>query len=53
MQSDGLSAVRLAIVAFALAFGLMAAAPAMAQTGDQPSGKIDWGLWIDADGCMN
>lgn len=53
MQSDGLSAVRLAIASFALAFGLMAAAPAMAQTGDQPSGKIDWGLWIDADGCMN
>ena len=53
MQSDGLSAVRLAIASFVLAFGLMAAAPAMAQTGDQPSGKIDWGLWIDADGCMN
>ena len=53
MRSDGLGAVRLAIVAFALVSGLMAALPMAAQTGDQPSGKIDWGLWIDADGCMH
>ena len=53
MRSYGFGAIRLAIVAIALAFGLMAALPAMAQTGDQPSGKIDWGLWIDADGCMH
>ena len=37
----------------ALLLGLMMAVPAMAQTGNQPSGKIDWGLWIDGDGCMH
>ena len=41
------------VMGLALVFGLMAALPAQAQTGDQPSGKIDWGLWIDGDGCMH
>jgi outer membrane protein OmpA-like peptidoglycan-associated protein len=41
------------LMAFALVFGLMAALPATAQTGDQPSGKVDWGLWVDGDGCMH
>ena len=41
------------VMGLALVCGLMAALPAQAQTGDQPSGKIDWGLWIDGDGCMH
>lgn len=40
-------------LALGLALGLMAAIPAMAQTAGQPSGKVDWGLWIDGDGCMH
>ena len=39
--------------ALTLVMGLMTAMPVMAQTADQPSGKIDWGLWIDGDGCMH
>lgn len=39
--------------ALTLVLGIFAAMPAAAQTGDQPSGKVDWGLWIDGDGCMH
>ena len=39
--------------ALTVVMGLMTAMPVMAQTADQPSGKIDWGLWIDGDGCMH
>jgi outer membrane protein OmpA-like peptidoglycan-associated protein len=41
------------LIALVMVFGLMSAQTAAAQTGDQPSGKIDWGLWIDGDGCMH
>ncbi len=44
---------RRGIVSLALVFGVLVASPAAAQTGDQPSGKIDWGLWVDGDGCMH
>lgn len=36
-----------------LALGLAAALPAAAQTDDPRTGKVDWGLWVDADGCMH
>lgn len=36
-----------------LAFGLMAALPAMAQTDDTRTGKVEWGIWVDGDGCMH
>ena len=53
MRYTSLWALQRCIVALALMFGLLAALPAAAQTGGQPSGKIDWGLWIDGDGCMH
>jgi outer membrane protein OmpA-like peptidoglycan-associated protein len=53
MRFVSLGALRRGVVALCLASGLLAALPAAAQTGDQPSGKIDWGLWIDGDGCMH
>lgn len=37
----------------AVLVGLMIAVPGFAQTEGQPTGKIDWGLWVDADGCMH
>ena len=42
-----------AALGLALVFGLMAAPPASAQTSEERTGKIDWGLWIDGDGCMH
>lgn len=53
MRFGSLVALRHGVIAVALVFGLMSALPAAAQTGDQPSGKIDWGLWVDGDGCMH
>jgi hypothetical protein len=47
------SALRAGLLGLALVLGFVAAEPAAAQTGDQPSGKIDWGLWVDDDGCMH
>jgi hypothetical protein len=47
------SALRAGLLGLALVLGLVAAVPAAAQTGDHPSGKIDWGLWVDDDGCMH
>lgn len=37
----------------ALAAGLMMASGAMAQTAPQIVGKIQWGVWVDDDGCMH
>ncbi len=42
-----------AVIGLAAVFGLVAALPTLAQTGSQPTGKVDWGIWIDGDGCMN
>lgn len=53
MRFGIIGALRRGAMALCLVFGLLAALPAAAQTGDQPSGKIDWGLWIDGDGCMH
>jgi outer membrane protein OmpA-like peptidoglycan-associated protein len=53
MRRHSRGALWQAIAALALVFGLFAALPAAAQTGDQPSGKSDLGLWVDGDGCMH
>lgn len=53
MRFSSLWALQRSIVALVLMFGLLSGLPAAAQTSDQPSGKIDWGLWIDGDGCMH
>ncbi len=54
---------RRCIMALGLACGALAALPALAQTADQQTtdqqttdqqtGKVDWGIWIDGDGCMH
>lgn len=46
-------ALRFRSLGMTVLLGIMLALPATAQTGGQPSGKVDWGLWIDADGCMH
>jgi outer membrane protein OmpA-like peptidoglycan-associated protein len=52
------SVVRMAIGAGALAAGLMAASISMAQqlaptVAPQVAGKINWGIWVDDDGCQH
>ena len=46
-------AVRMAIGGAALAAGLMMASGAMAQNAPEVAGKIEWGVWVDDDGCMH
>lgn len=46
-------AVQRGVFGLGLAFGLLAALPASAQTGNERAGKIDWGIWLDGDGCMH
>jgi len=46
-------AVRMAIGGAALAAGLMMASGAMAQNAPEIAGKIEWGVWVDDDGCMH
>lgn len=48
-----LKAIRQGCLGLGLLFCMMIAVPAAAQTNGQPSGKIDWGLWVDPDGCMH
>ena len=36
-----------------LALGFIVAVPAIAQTSEQRTGKVDWGIWVDGDGCMH
>ena len=46
-------AVRIAIGGAALAAGLMIASGVAAQTAPEIAGKIEWGVWVDDDGCMH
>ncbi len=46
-------AVRMMIGGAVLALGLVGASAAMAQNGPTVSGKIEWGVWVDDDGCMH
>lgn len=47
------NAVRMAVGGMALAAGLLMATGGMAQTKPQVAGKIEWGVWVDDDGCMH
>ncbi len=48
------SALRMVIGAGALSAGLFSATFAMAQSAPpQIAGRIDWGIWVDDDGCMH
>ncbi|MDT8856977.1 OmpA family protein [Paracoccaceae bacterium Fryx2] len=46
-------ALRMVAGGLALAVGLHGAPMAVAQNGPQVAGKIEWGLWVDDDGCMH
>lgn len=46
-------AVRMIFGGVALAAGLASATTAMAQSAPQVAGKVEWGVWIDNDGCMH
>ena len=37
----------------AFAAGLGGATMALAQNGPEVTGKIEWGVWVDDDGCMH
>jgi outer membrane protein OmpA-like peptidoglycan-associated protein len=41
------------LLGLGLLIGLLAALPAHAQTDDPRTGKVDWGIWVDGDGCMH
>ncbi|EEW26133.1 OmpA family protein [Rhodobacter ferrooxidans] len=45
--------VRTAIGALALTVGLAGATTVAAQTGPTVAGKIEWGMWVDDDGCQH
>jgi len=45
--------VQAVLPALALSFGLAAASPVIAQSKPVPVGKIEWGVWVDEDGCMH
>lgn len=46
-------ALRMALGGAALAIGLSGATATFAQGAPEVSGKIEWGVWIDDDGCMH
>ncbi len=45
--------LKMALGATAVTAGLFGATMAMAQQAPQIAGKIEWGIWIDDDGCMH
>ena len=45
--------LKLALGATALTAGLFGATMAMAQQAPQIAGKVEWGIWVDDDGCMH
>ena len=45
--------LKTALGATALVAGLFGASMAMAQQAPQVAGKIEWGIWVDDDGCMH
>ena len=46
-------ALRMILGGAALAVGLSGATTAMAQNAPEVTGQIEWGVWIDDDGCMH
>lgn len=46
-------AVRMILGGAALAVGMSGVTPAMAQGAPEVVGQIEWGVWIDDDGCMH
>lgn len=49
-----LSKIRLFVAAtLAMAVPFMMAGPAHAQNADEVTGYVQWGVWVDRDGCMH
>ncbi len=46
-------ALRMILGGAALCVGLSAATGAIAQNAPEVTGKIEWGVWVDDDGCMH
>ena len=46
-------AVRMMLGGLAFAAGLGGATAALAQNGPEVTGSIEWGVWVDDDGCMH
>lgn len=46
-------ALRVALAAVVLGADLSGASVATAQQAPQVAGKIEWGIWVDDDGCMH
>ncbi len=46
-------ALRMVAGSLAFAFALFGATVAMAQNAPEVTGKIEWGVWVDDDGCMH
>ena len=47
-------AVRMTVAgSVAIAFALAGATGALAQAKPEIAGKIEWGIWVDDDGCMH
>ena len=49
----GIRPFRAMISGLALATGLIAGQAAFAQNRPEIAGKIEWGIWVDDDGCMH
>ena len=47
------SAVRKVMGGLVIALGLLGASGAYAQGKPEIAGKIEWGIWIDDDGCQH
>ncbi len=41
------------VLAMAAAAGLSMCSPVVAQQAPEVTGKVDWGIWVDDDGCMH
>ncbi len=46
-------AIHAILGALVLAIGLLVSTGAMAQTTPEVTGRVDWGIWVDRDGCMH
>lgn len=45
--------IALTFAAVAMCFGMMLPAPVSAQNAPDVTGYVQWGIWVDRDGCMH
>ena len=53
MEGSISKAVRVVLSGLALSVGLLVADDAAAQTKPSPTAQIQWGIWMDRDGCQH